>query len=84
MTQKRRLRKDHPDALILSGRARGDLLMVDHQPRGGLLLQVCVERNGREEWNFIRLRGAQVARLGAFASSPRPSTERKSRKGARK
>lgn len=30
-------------------------LLVDDQPRGGLLLQIGVSRDGDDEWNFLRL-----------------------------
>lgn len=33
--------------------ARSDGLLIDHQPRGGLMIQVMNKRFGREEWNYI-------------------------------
>ena len=75
------LREEHPNSLILRERRKirpRSVLLVGDQPRGGLVIQVGVQRgdpnawDGGWEWNFIRIPARDVRRLVAFATKPTP------------
>lgn len=56
MSARKRLRRNDPDsAHDFIARAPDGTLVVDAQPRGGLLVQVGVERGGGSQWNFVHL-----------------------------
>lgn len=72
--------KDHKPALSLRGR-NGELVSVDDQPRGGLLIQIGVVRDSKSqesEWNFAHLTPAKRKKLGEFLLSWDATPKRKS------